>query len=203
MLTIRYVLATHEVKTSLSQAGSAPDLTKQKAIWVSQDLVAWPATSVPAGVDPALLRWRLYWSRTGGLAVDAEALTGGSSADLTRDPAGLPAAVVAAHPELKGYLALRLDGKTAKQADVILQGQVAVAMSDSTGALLDATGVQTALVLDDLYAARASTQAYGAVFSGRSPDVPAVGARPRRTSRSSAGRPAAPTSPRPPPSAPP
>ena len=168
VLTISYVLATHVATTKLSAAGSAPDLAQQKAIWVSQDLVAWPATAIPAGTDPALLRWRLHWSPTANLAVDAETL-GGSSAELTRDAAGLPEAVVSAHPELKGYLALRLDSKTAKQAEDILRGQVAVAMYDTTGSLLDATGVQLPLVLDDLYAGPAAKEKYGALASSNRP----------------------------------
>ena len=34
-------------------------------------------------------------------------------------------------------------------------------MYDSTGSLLDATGAQTAIVLDDLYAAPAAARTYG------------------------------------------
>ena len=42
-------------------------------------------------------------------------------------------------------------------------------MYDNNGALLDATGVQTAYVLDSLYAGKASTRAYGATFGGDGP----------------------------------
>ena len=169
VVTISYVLATHQISVKTSRAGSAPDLRKAKAIWVAKDLVAWPATSVPAGTDPRLARWRLHWSPTGGLAVDAEAVTGGSSASLQYDAAGLPAAVVAAHPELKGYLALRLPRATAGQAGEILRGQVAVGMYDTLGRLTDATGVQVAGVLDDLYARSATRDSYGVSWRGRSP----------------------------------
>ncbi len=109
VVTISYVLATHQISVKYSKAGATPDLMKSKAFWVSKNLVAWPATAVPSGANLALLNWRLHWSPTGGLAVDAESVTAGSVADLTYDSAGLPAAVVAAHPELKGYLALRLN----------------------------------------------------------------------------------------------
>ena len=54
VVTISYVLATHLITVKTSRAGSAPDLKKAKAIWVSRDLVAWPASSVPAGTDPEL-----------------------------------------------------------------------------------------------------------------------------------------------------
>ena len=70
---------------------------------------------------------------------------------------------------LKGYLALRLSAKAARKAGDILRGQVAVALYDNGGALLDATGVQTAYVLDSLYAGKASTRAYGATFGGDRP----------------------------------
>ncbi|MBC7561087.1 MAG: pullulanase-type alpha-1,6-glucosidase [Dermatophilaceae bacterium] len=167
VVTISYVLATHQISVKNSKPGATPDLVKAKAFWVGSDLMAWPATAVPAGANLALLNWRLHWSSTGGLAVDAESVTGGSVADLTYDAAGLPAAVVAAHPELKGYLALRLNSKTARQAGSILQAQVAVALYDDLGRLLDATGVQTPGVLDDLYGA-AATRTYGVTWKSDS-----------------------------------
>ena len=77
--------------------------------------------------------------------------------------------MLAAHPELKGYLALRLDRKTATKVPEILRGQVAVGMSDTLNRVLDATGVQIAYVLDDLYAADAGKRTYGVTFGGRSP----------------------------------
>jgi pullulanase-type alpha-1,6-glucosidase len=168
VVTISYVLATHQITVKNSRAGAAPDLSKSKAFWVGRDLMAWPATAVPAGANLALLNWRLHWSPTGGLAVDAESVTGGSVADLTYDPAGLPAAVVASHPELKGYLALRVGSRTARQAGSILRGQVAVGLYDDLGRLLDATGVQTPGVLDDLYGAAAS-RTYGVTWKSESP----------------------------------
>ncbi len=39
-------------------------------------------------------------------------------------------------------------------------------MYDSTGRLLDATGAQTAIALDSLYAAKAGSRSYGVSFSG-------------------------------------
>ncbi|MDQ3526532.1 MAG: pullulanase-type alpha-1,6-glucosidase [Actinomycetota bacterium] len=171
VLTISYVLETHEVTWSTSEAGVAPDLTTAKAHWLTDDLLAWPADAVPEGVDPALLDWRLHWSPDGGLAVDAEAVTGGSSAPLALDPAGLPPSVIEDFPHLNGYLALRLDRATARDAEQILRGQVAVAMYDDLGRLRDATGVQIPGVLDDLYAAEAGDAAYGISWRGPSPTL--------------------------------
>ncbi len=169
IVSISYVLATHEITTKVTKAGAAPDLTKQRAVWVGKDLIAWPAAMVPDGANPALLKWRLAWSSTGGLTVDAEDITGGSSAPLRYDPDGLSARVVADHPELAGYLALRLDKKLTREVPEILKGQVAVGMYDSLSRLLDATGVQVAYVLDDLYARDATRRDYGVTFTGHTP----------------------------------
>ena len=169
VVTFTYVLATHQISVKTSKAGATPDLTKAKAFLVARDLVAWPAAAIPAGVQPELLHWRLHWSRTGGLAVDEETVTGGSLADLWYDPAGLPSALLAAHPELAGYVALRVPPKTAQQMPAILKGQLAVAMYDVTGLLLDATGVQSAIGLDSMFSRSAAQRRYGVHFSDRKP----------------------------------
>ncbi|MFK5634730.1 pullulanase-type alpha-1,6-glucosidase [Ornithinimicrobium sp. LYQ103] len=166
--TISYVLETHEISVTTSEAGVAPDLSTSRAYWLTPDLLAWPAHSAD---QPELTDWRLHWSPDGGLAVDAEAVTGGSSAPLSYDPAGLPASVVEDFPHLEGYLALRLDKKTAKQAGEILKGQVAVAMYDDLGRLSDATGVQIPGVLDALYAQEATQTAYGITWNGKNPTL--------------------------------
>ena len=59
VVTITYVRSTHAISATVSRAGAAPDLGKQKAVWVTRDLVAVPASMMPAGSEPALLRWRL------------------------------------------------------------------------------------------------------------------------------------------------
>ncbi|HET7477193.1 MAG TPA: pullulanase-type alpha-1,6-glucosidase [Dermatophilaceae bacterium] len=169
VVTISYVLSSHVMTARTSIGGANPDLTKAKAVFVNDRLIAWPATAVPSGTPVQLLDWRLHWARSGGLAVDAEDVTGGPSAVLTRDPAGLPASVVQRHPELAGYVALRLDRATAQRVGGILKGQVAVGMYDDLGRLMDATGVQIAPVLDSLYAASAGTRGYGVSWSGSRP----------------------------------
>ncbi|HEX2858438.1 MAG TPA: pullulanase-type alpha-1,6-glucosidase, partial [Propionibacteriaceae bacterium] len=169
VVTISFNATTHEIKAFTSKAGPAPDLKKQKAIWVDASTLAWPASDVPSGVDPSMLNWRFYWSASGSLSADAEALVGSDAkvASLTYDPAGLSAATVAAHSELKGYLALKLDKKTATtQVKGILTDQVAVGMFDNLGSLLDATGVQIPIVLDSLYARAAADRHLGVSFSG-------------------------------------
>ncbi len=168
LVTFSYDLATHVLTVTTSEAGVAPDLTSAKAHWLTPDLLAWPADGVER---PELADWRLHWSPDGGLAVDAEDVTGGSSAPLTYDPAGLPADVLEDFPHLEGYLALRTDAATARSAGQVLQGQVAVARYDDLGRLRDATGVQVPGVLDALYAERAADAELGVSWRGPNPTL--------------------------------
>jgi hypothetical protein len=115
VVTFSYVLATHVLTVKTSKAGASPDLGKAKAYLVARDLVAWPANALPTGVQPELLRWRVHWSYDGGLGLDEETVTGGQMADLSYDPAGLPTALVEAHPELDGYVALRVARRQSRQ----------------------------------------------------------------------------------------
>ncbi len=169
VVTITYVLATHQITVTTSESGTPPDLKAAKAFWVQPGLLAWPADGIPEGANPALLKWRLHWAPNAGMTIDEEDLPGSTSAGMAYDPAGLPASVTATRPELAGYLALRLGSSTQSIAGTILRGQLAVALYNNRGLLLDATGVQTAYVLDALYAGSATTKKYGAVFGGSSP----------------------------------
>lgn len=159
-----YDAASHRLTISSRATGATPDLTVAKAQWVRDDLVAW---DVP---DADTRRYRLHWSAAGDLAVDAEAVTGGSSVPLRLDPAGLPADVLADFPQLEGYEAFRLDRTAVRQVREILTGQLAVASYDTSGTLHDATGVQVPGVLDDVYAAAADRE-LGVTWQGRRPTL--------------------------------
>ncbi len=157
-----YDLASHVLSVTTRTPGATPDLDQAKAQWVRAGLVAWK-------VDASAARYRLHHSPDGDLAVDDEAVTGGSSVALTHDPAGLPADVLADFPHLAGYQALRLSRADARRAPQILRGQLAAAAYDDLGRLVDATGVQTPGVLDDVFADRARHRSLGVTWSGRSP----------------------------------
>ncbi|MEU8227533.1 pullulanase-type alpha-1,6-glucosidase [Kribbella sp. NPDC048915] len=149
VVTFTYVLATHQFTVTTAKPGAQPDLSQAKAYWLSRDTLA-----VPAVAHPERYRWRLHWSDTGSLKVDANDI-GGTSAALRYDPA-----------EVKpGYTTLRL-GK----ADVpkILTGQLGLAQYDDVGRLVDATGVQIPGVLDDVYKS-ATNRAYGVTWKRGKP----------------------------------
>jgi pullulanase-type alpha-1,6-glucosidase len=162
-VTFSYVLDTHLLTIRSEEAGATPDLSAQRAQWLERDLLAWNLPAQRRGWT-----YRLHWAPEGGLAVDAEAVTGGSSLPLSLDEAGLPADVAAEYPHLAAYEALRLSAKDARRAEEILTGQVAVAAYDDLGRLRDATGVQLPGVLDDVYAGAADRE-LGVVWKGRTP----------------------------------
>ena len=160
-----YDLATHVLTVSTRAAGATPDLTQAKAQWLRRGLLAW---DVP---DADTRRYRLHWSGAGDLAVDAEAVTGGSSVPLNHDPAGLPPDVLADFPHLADYEVFRLRAQDLAKVPQILQGQLAVASYDPSGALFDATGVQVPGVLDDVYASAAASRTLGVSWSKGRPTV--------------------------------
>ena len=82
VVTFSYVLSTHVLTVTTAKPGAQPDLKQAKAYWLGRDLLA-----VPAVAHPERSRWRLHWSPTGSLAVDADDI-GGSSSGLRYDPAG-------------------------------------------------------------------------------------------------------------------
>jgi pullulanase-type alpha-1,6-glucosidase len=143
LITGRNEMYTSAPDVSLLALG---DLTRLRAHWVTRDLVAWRVRNTEGNV------YRLHAAPDGGIALAPTGVTGGEALTLTLDPAGLPPAVVAASPHLKGCAALRLSDADAARAAALLKGQVAVSVTDAEGKLRDATGLQIPGVLDDLFA---------------------------------------------------
>ncbi len=133
-------------RPDLRQAGGG-DLRARRAHWVSADLIVWDV-----GVPLPDTRYRLHHAETGGLVLEDGALVGGAAVGLAVDPDGVPADVLARFPHLAGQTALRLHPDARAWVRTLLRGQVAVSMEDAAGAVVDATGLQVAGVLDDLFA---------------------------------------------------
>jgi pullulanase-type alpha-1,6-glucosidase len=157
-----YDIGSHVLTVSSRAAGASPDLSKQRAHWVREDLVAWKVSK------PASKSYRLHWSTEADLAVDDEAVTGGSSIPLDHDPQGLPDDVLTEFPHLEGYQAFRPQKRDLERVPEILTGQVAAAAYDDLGRLFDATGVQVPGVLDDVYAG-AHDRDLGVTWRGPNP----------------------------------
>ena len=146
-------------------AGSAldADLSKAQAQWIDQTTVAWkkPADSS--------LHQELVYAPDGGISVvNGDLSQPGQWLRLNPVAGGLTAAQLAAHPNLAGYSAFSIDPRDRGRIDEALRGQVIATQRNASGALLAATGVQLAGVLDARYSAAAAKVALGPVFDGGS-----------------------------------
>ena len=188
---------TYTISFTLDTVTSLPPVAgseEQRAYWVAPDLLAWPMSLLPRGMNrekvvtdsgrpvPGTgLAFQLVTAPEGGTAavhgriVGADGLAAPTLTPL-RVVGNLPESIRTAHPNLEGYIALSptdsagtplLDGDAIAAA---LTGQVAVAQhvdanTDGNGGRLDAfTGVQTAILLDHLYAGAAARAELGVVF---------------------------------------
>ncbi|CAM5653789.1 1,4-alpha-D-glucan glucanohydrolase OS=Streptomyces tendae OX=1932 GN=pulA PE=4 SV=1 [Streptomyces tendae] len=140
-------------------AGSAAavDLTTSKAVWIDRNTVAWNGSEGAASTQ-------LLASRTGSIAAEGGRLTGADQRWLRLTKSTLTDAQKAKFPHLREYTAWSVDPRDRDRVREALRGQVVASQRTATGALLAATGVQTAGVLDDLYADRAAGAGLGPVF---------------------------------------
>ncbi|MER6515583.1 pullulanase-type alpha-1,6-glucosidase [Streptomyces sp. NPDC001553] len=144
-------------------AGSAAalDLTKAEAVWIDRDTVAWKAPEAAASLQ-------LLASREGRITVDDGALKEEGAAWLRLNRSELTAAQKKKFPHLASYAAFTVDARDRDRVREALRGQLVASARAANGAVLAATGVQLAGVLDDLYA---TTAALGPVFEDGRPTL--------------------------------
>ncbi|MES2151500.1 MAG: alpha-1,6-glucosidase domain-containing protein [Pseudomonadota bacterium] len=146
---------------------SAARLDEAATYWLDAGTLAWP------GAPASGANYRLYYAANGGIAGGATAITGADgSYALGVAGAVLSPALAARFPHLAGALALSLASADAANAKARLKGQLVLAQFDSAGKLVQASSVQTAGVLDDLYAGAAANVRLGPSFD--SAGVPSV-----------------------------
>ncbi|MFE1379940.1 pullulanase-type alpha-1,6-glucosidase [Streptomyces sp. NPDC058740] len=156
-------LLAGQPKYLLPTVGGAPnlDLAKAEAQWIDRNTVVWKVKATDATSQ------QLVYAPEGGITV-----TDGALSDeghwLRMSPATLTDAQKARFPHLRDYPAFTIDPRDTDRVRASLRGQLIATQRAANGALLAATGVQTAGVLDDLYAPAAKKAALGPVFrSGR------------------------------------
>jgi pullulanase-type alpha-1,6-glucosidase len=139
-------------------AGSAAalDLTTSKAVWIDRDTVAWNGSEAAASTQ-------LLYSRDGSIAVNGGALTSDDERWLRLTKTALTDTQKAKYPHLKDYTAWSVDPRDRDRVKQALSGQVVASQRAANGAVLTATGVQVAGVLDDLYPAATKAE-LGPVF---------------------------------------
>ncbi|MCI4081185.1 pullulanase-type alpha-1,6-glucosidase [Streptomyces sp. MMS21 TC-5] len=141
-------------------SSAALDLTKSQAVWIDRDTVAWNAPAAAASVQ-------LLASRDGAVKAENGALTGPAQW-LRLGRSELTAAQKQKFPHLAAYAAFRVDPRDRDRVREALRGQLVASAHAANGAVLAATGVQLAGVLDDLYA---TTAALGPVFKDGRPTL--------------------------------
>ncbi|WP_432816201.1 pullulanase-type alpha-1,6-glucosidase [Streptomyces vilmorinianum] len=144
-------------------SGAALDLTKAQAVWIDETTLAWNGSD--AAASSVLLS-----SRNGSIAVKDGALTGDRQV-LRLSRTQLTDAQKAAFPHLKSYGAFTVDPRDRDRVREALKGQLVAAQYAANGAVLTATGVQLAGVLDDLYATKATGASLGPVFRDGRPTL--------------------------------
>ncbi|MBZ0294314.1 MAG: pullulanase-type alpha-1,6-glucosidase [Anaerolineae bacterium] len=143
---------------------STPDLTQSEAHWVTVDTIAWDIGDIPVEGTA----FKLFYSPEATLEGNETGFAGGDSIDLTYNPDGLSADVLAHFPHLEGYAAFTINEDDAAIVPGILKSQAGIAAIGADGTALDGTGLQIPGVLDDLYT---YDGALGVTYDG---DVPTL-----------------------------
>jgi pullulanase-type alpha-1,6-glucosidase len=143
-------------------SSGALDLKSSKAVWIDRTTVVWDGS-------PAAASTQLLASGDGSLTVKDGALTG-DAAWLRLNPGKLSDEQKARFPHLAKGTAWTVDPRDADRVRTALRGQVVAAQHAANGAVLAATGVQTAGVLDDLYP-KAAQADLGPVFERGRPTL--------------------------------
>ncbi|MFF3331249.1 pullulanase-type alpha-1,6-glucosidase [Streptomyces sp. NPDC002888] len=127
-------------------AGSAAalDLSTSKAVWIDRNTIAWNGSDAAASSQ-------LLYSRDGSIEVKSGALTSDDERWLRLSRTTLTDAQKAKFPHLKDYTAWSVDPRDRDRVREALRGQLVASQRAVNGAVLAATGVQIAGVLDDLY----------------------------------------------------
>ncbi|MFF0381317.1 pullulanase-type alpha-1,6-glucosidase [Streptomyces sp. NPDC004286] len=142
---------------------AALDLTTAKAVWIDRDTLAWNGAEGAASTQ-------LLYSRDGSIAVKDGALTSDDERWLRLEKGTLTDAQKAKFPHLKDYTAWTVDPRDRDRVREALTGQLVASQRAANGAVLAATGVQIAGVLDDVYAS-ATKSGLGPVFQGGKPTL--------------------------------
>jgi pullulanase-type alpha-1,6-glucosidase len=136
------------------------NLGSASAHWLSAATLAWP------GVPATGATYKLFYAANGGLSATPDAATGLAGADggFTLSPAPLGDALRQKYPHLAGATGLQLSAVDAGKIGALASSQFAIAQYDGAGNLVQVTSLQTAGMLDDVFAPAASTAQLGVTF---------------------------------------
>ncbi|WP_226704774.1 pullulanase-type alpha-1,6-glucosidase [Microbulbifer elongatus] len=120
------------------------DLSTDKAHWVDGSTILWPV-SLPEGGSAKLVA-----SESAALTLGPEGVGGDVEVALTLNASGASAATLGKFPHLANATAFTVPAS----ADIaaLVKGQLAIAIFDAEGAIVDATGIQMPGLLDAAFA---------------------------------------------------
>ncbi len=134
------------------------NLNNAAAHWLSASTLVWPGTSGGGS-------YRLYYADKGGMGSAPQGVTGADGSMALTVSGVLPAALQAKYPHLASATALTLSAADSASLGARVSGQFAIAQFDAAGNLLQVTSLQTAGMLDALFAAPAASARLGATFN--------------------------------------
>lgn len=133
-------------ETTISTTGApVGNLTKQRAVWISRDMLLW---KIGGGGN---LTYALVYSPEAALEISPEGIQNGSEIRLSWVSEKPDVYTLQKYPHLRDYAVFRVTETDPQLLSQILKGQVAVIARNLDGGAVDATGVQIPGVLDDLY----------------------------------------------------
>ncbi|MEJ7807365.1 MAG: pullulanase-associated domain-containing protein, partial [Telluria sp.] len=134
------------------------NLSEAKAHWLSASTLVWPGT-------PAAGSYKLFYAANGGLNSAPEGVTGADgSIDLTLSGVLSPA-LVGKYPHLASNTALTMSESALATLRAKASYQFAIAQYDAAGSLVQVTSLQSAGMLDALFAAAAASSKLGPSFN--------------------------------------
>lgn len=140
------------------------NLKTAKAHWLTRDTFA---VNIPADELQGASA-KLHYSSTANLTTSIAGVAGGESIALNYDAAGLNDALKTKYPHLKNLSVFKMASADADQLRNILKGQTAISITNANGNLVEATALQFAGVLDDLFAYDGEL---GVTYNGAVPSV--------------------------------
>jgi pullulanase len=133
------------------------NLANATAHWLSADTLAWPGA-------PASASYKLFYAANGGLGSAPEGVTGADGSVNLTAAGELPPELKAKYPHLGAATALKLSAADVSALAGKVSGQFALAQYNAAGNLVQVTSLQTAGMLDQLFAANAANATLGVSF---------------------------------------
>jgi pullulanase len=149
VVTFVYDEISHRISNDAEPIGN---LRKAKAYWLSRDTIAIDTVSLGISVDDlSSLVVKLHHSASADLTLSSVGVAGGEFISLSYDANGLSDTLKNQFRHLKNLTAFKINISDINKTREILKQQIALSITGSSGNLIEATGLQFAGVLDDLF----------------------------------------------------